>query len=207
MCRTYQDGIWKTTDAGDTWQQIGSPGAFPVYSLMVDPSAARAIYAGTNGGGIWTSSDGGVSWLSTSLSNGMVWSLAMDSKGVLYAGTNAAGAQVSSNRGATWTTLPTGVDGVNKLGYGVWIDPKGNDQTMLSSSELGYGMVWSQDGGASWSVAGLGFSGYGSRSVAFDPSDPQRIYAGGTIGNVFFKSVDGGLTWSSRSFGTPRRYT
>src|SRR6516165_1972191 len=67
-------------------------------------------------------------------------------------------------------------------------------------------MVWSQDGGASWPLAGQGFTGYGSRSVAFDPSDPQRIYAGGMIGDVFFKSTDGGLTWSIRRFGSAAAY-
>ncbi len=202
---TNQDGIWKSADAGNTWQQVGSPGAFPVCSLTVDPSAAHTIYAGANGGGVWTSSDGGVTWESTGLSNGMVWSLAVDSAGALYAGTNAAGAQVSRDRGATWTILHAGIDAVNKFGYGIWIDSS-NGQKMFVSSEVGYGMLWSEDGGASWSIAGQGFTGYGSRGVAFDPSDSQRIYAGAMIGTALFKSTDGGLTWSPRRFGSPAVY-
>jgi photosystem II stability/assembly factor-like uncharacterized protein len=190
---TSEDGIWKSTDAGNIWQQVGSPGAFPVYSLTVDGSAAHTIYAGTNGGGVWTSSDGGVTWQSTGLSNGMVWSLALDSAGALYAGTNAAGAQASRDRGATWTMLRAGIDAANKFGNGVWIDPS-NSQKIFVSSETPYGMVWSEDGGASWSVAGAGFTGFGSRGVAFDPSDSQRIYAGAMVGNAFFKSTDGGVT-------------
>src|SRR4029077_3210571 len=114
---------------------------------------AHTIYAGANGGGVWSSSDGGTTWQSTHLSNGIVWSLAVDSAGALYAGTNGAGAQVSRDRGATWTILHTGIDAANKVGYGVWIDPS-NGQKMFVSSELGYGMLWSQDGGGSWSVAG-----------------------------------------------------
>ena len=202
---TNEDGIWKSADAGNTWQQVGSPGAFPVYSLTVDPSAAHIIYAGTNGGGVWTSSDAGVTWHSTGLANGMVWSLAMDSAGALYTGTNAAGAQVSRDRGATWTLLHTGIDAVNKLGYGIWIGP-GNSQKIFVSSELGYGMIGSQDGGATWSVTGQSFTGYGSRGVAFDLSGSQRIYAGATVGNAFFKSTDDGLTWSRRRFGSPAVY-
>ena len=120
---TNQDGIWKSTDAGSTWQQVGSPGPFPVYSLAVD-TAAHIIYAGTNGGGVWTSADGGATWKSTGLANGMMLSLAVDSAGALYAGTNSAGAQVSHDHGVSWTVLNTGVDGVNKDGYGVWIDPR-----------------------------------------------------------------------------------
>ena len=202
---TNEDGVWKSTDAGNTWQQAGSTGAFPVYSLTVDPSAAHIVYAGTNGGGVWASSDAGVTWHSTGLTNGMVWSLAPDPAGALYAGTNAAGAQVSRDRGATWTLLHTGTDAVNKFGYGVWINPSAG-QTIFVSSELGYGMVGSQDGGAAWSVTGPSFTGYGSRGVAFDPTDSQRIYAGAMIGTALFKSTDGGLNWSPRRFGSPAVY-
>ena len=81
-----------------------------------------------------------------------------------------------------------------------------NGQKILVGNEAMYGLIWSQDGGATWSVAGQGFTGRGSRSVAFDPSDSQRIYAGAMIGNGFFKSTDGGLTWSRRKFGTPAVY-
>jgi uncharacterized protein (TIGR03437 family) len=202
---TNQDGIWKSTDAGNTWQLAGSPGPFPVNSLIVDSSGAHTLYAGTNGGGVWTSSDGGASWQPTGISSGMVWSLALDSTGALFAGTNAAGAQVSRDRGATWTVLDTGIDAANKFGYGIWIDP-GNSRKMLVSSELGYGAVWSQDGGASWSMAGQGFTAYGSRGMAFDPSDSRLIYAGGMVGDPFFKSTDGGQRWSVRRFGTAAVY-
>src|SRR5262249_21317011 len=36
----------------------------------------------------------------------------------------------------------------------------------------------------------------------FDPSNRQRIYAGGTVGDGVFKSEDGGLTWARRRFGS-----
>jgi photosystem II stability/assembly factor-like uncharacterized protein len=202
---TNEDGIWKSTDAGNTWQSAGSPGTFPVYSLIVDPSAPHTIYAGTNGGGVWTSSDGGITWRSTGLSNGLVFSLAIDPAGLLYAGTNSTGAQVSRDLGATWTALHAGIDGVNKDGLGIWLGSS-NDPRIFVSSENGYGMVWSQDGGTSWSAAGQGFTAYGSRGVVFDPWDSRRIYAGGMVGSVFFKSTDGGLTWSKRRIGSTAAY-
>jgi hypothetical protein len=107
---TNQDGIWKSTDAGNTWQIGGSPGSFPVYSLAVDSSAAHFVYAGTSGGGVWASPDGGLTWKSTGLASGMALSLGVDSSAALYAGTNSAGMQLSHDHGATWTTLNTGVD-------------------------------------------------------------------------------------------------
>jgi hypothetical protein len=50
------------------------------------------------------------------------------------------------------------------------------------------------------------FIGMASRGVAFDPSDSRRIYADGMVGSGFFKSSDGGLTWSRRRFGSPVVY-
>ncbi len=202
---TNEDGVWKSTDAGNTWQHIGSPGLFPVYSLTIDPSAAHMVYAGTNGGGLWASSDGGVTWQPTGLSNGIVLSLMVDSSGVLFAGTNSAGAQVSRDHGETWAVLDIGIDSASKFAYGIWIDP-GDGQKIFASSPAGYGLVWSQDGGATWSDAGQGFTGIGSRDVAFDSSDSRRIYAGVTVGDNLFKSTDGGLTWSRRRLGSTAVY-
>ena len=202
---TDHDGIWKSVDAGNTWQQVGFAGSFPVYAVAVDASAPNIVYAGTNGGGVWTSIDDGVTWKSTRLGDGIVLALAVDTAGAIYAGTSSAGAQVSHDRGTTWTTLKTGIDSVDKFGYGIWIDPRDN-QKLFVGDEAMYGLVWSRDGGVSWSAAGQGFTGRGSRSVAFDPTDSRRIYAGGLNGNGFFKSTDGGLTWSPRSFGSSAVY-
>jgi len=147
----------------------------------IDPAPSQAVYAGTHGGGIWRSSDGRKSWHSTGLSSGTVMSLAMDSVGALYAGTNSAGAQVSHDRGVTWTTLDGGIAGTSKFAYGFWIDPS-NGQKVFASSPAEYGQIWSQDGGATWSAAGPGFTARGSRDVMFNPSNHHRICAGGTVG-------------------------
>jgi uncharacterized protein (TIGR03437 family) len=201
---TNQDGVWKSTDAGNTWRQAGSVGPFPVYSLAVD-ALTHMVYAGTNGGGVWTSGDGGVSWKATTIADGMVLALAVDSAGAVYAGTSSAGAKVSHDGGTTWTALNTGADRENKFGYGIWIDPK-NNQKMFLGNEAQWGLVGTQDGGASWSTAGQGFTGRGTRGLAFDPTDSRRVYAGTMIGDGFFKSTDGGQTWSVRRFGSPAVY-
>jgi uncharacterized protein (TIGR03437 family) len=40
----------------------------------------------------------------------------------------------------------------------------------------------------------------------FDPTNSKRIYASGLNGDAFFKSTDGGLTWSARRFGSSAVY-
>ena len=198
---TNDDGVWKSGDGGVTWRNLGSPASLPVYSLAIDRSDSSAIYAGTNGGGVWRSSDGGLSWQATGLSSGTVMSLATDSFGALYASTSSAGAQVSRDRGVTWTPLDAGIAATSKFAYGCWIDPS-DGQKVFASSPDGYGLVWTQDGGATWSHAGRGFTARGSRDVSFDLSNRRRIYAGGSVGDGVFRSEDGGLTWVRRRFGS-----
>src|SRR5215472_16138819 len=139
---TNQDRIWKSTDAGNTLQQAGSVGPFPVYSLAVD-SSTHIVYAGTNGGGVWTGLHDGVTWRATTIADGMVLSLAVDSAGAVYAGTNLAGAKVSHDQGTTWTALNTGTDHESKSCSGIWIDPK-NYQKMFPSQN-----VWVDSGSGS----------------------------------------------------------
>ena len=58
----------------------------------------------------------------------------------------------------------------------------------------------SRDGGASWVATSL--QNADAMALAIPPSDPQIIYAAGH--NVFFKSADGGQTWSQVLTDLPR---
>jgi hypothetical protein len=66
----YEKGaVWKTTDGGKTWHNIGNdvPNGLPeapVYCLTIHPDNSRFIYAGT-GVGVFASEDGGEHWSPT----------------------------------------------------------------------------------------------------------------------------------------------
>jgi photosystem II stability/assembly factor-like uncharacterized protein len=201
---TNEDGVWKTTDAGATWQRQGAPGSSVILSLAVDPSLKHTVYAGTAGGGVWQSFDGGSSWQPTGLSSGIALSLAMDPTRVLYAGTDFAGAQVSYDLGATWTGLDPGLGGANGWAFSLSIDPANHEKIVVSTNWSG--LIASQNGGATWAVAGRGFASLAARQLVFDPSNSLRIYAGSFYGGGLFKSEDGGLTWSRRRMGSAAVY-
>ena len=201
---TNDEGVWKSTDAGDTWQRVSADDFPVVFSLTIAPSPEHTVYAGTAGGGVWQSVDGGSSWQPTGLAVGTVLSLVMDSAGVLYAGTDVAGAQVSYDLGATWSDLDPGLSGARSFVYGLSIDPANNQKIFVSTNQSG--LIASQDGGATWAVAGVGFASFSARQVAFDPSNSQRIYAGSFFAGGLFKSDDGGLSWSRRHFGSAAVY-
>ena len=183
----------------------GSSSEYPVCAIAIDPSPAHTMYAGTDGGGVWTSADDGDTWNPAGPANSMVFSLAIDSAaGTVYAGTSASGALASNDLGATWSVLDSGVDGINDPATGCGSIPA--TVRTLSSAMRRPWAVGTQDGGVSWSVAGQGFTGIGSRGVAFDPTDSRRVYAGAGVGSMLFKSSDSGRTWSRRFFGSPAVY-
>jgi hypothetical protein len=67
----------------------------PVQALVIDPVTPTTLYAGTAGGGVYKSTDGGASW--SALNNGLadidVEALAIDpvTPSIIYAGTLGGG--------------------------------------------------------------------------------------------------------------------
>lgn len=61
------DHIWKSTDAGKTWNAIDNRGAesgipdIPVHTLVVDPDNSKRLYAGTDLG-VFVTNNGGKTW-------------------------------------------------------------------------------------------------------------------------------------------------
>lgn len=58
-----REGVFKSEDRGETWENRGAglPGR-NVLALAAGPRAPTVLYAGTNGGGLFRSHDGAVTW-------------------------------------------------------------------------------------------------------------------------------------------------
>ena len=84
-----------------------------VSSLAIDPTNTQIIYAGTDGGGVFKSTDGGVSWaqMNTGLTNNKLYSLAIDptNSQTIYAGIVGSGVLKSTNGGTNWSQMNTGL--------------------------------------------------------------------------------------------------
>ncbi len=82
---------------GISWAPATGPEGGTIYSFAIDPATPSTLYAGTPGGGVFTSTDSGATWAAANngLTCQVVSSLAIDpaNPANLYAGTDGGGVQ------------------------------------------------------------------------------------------------------------------
>ena len=185
-----------------TWDDATSngwnPGVGRVTSIAVDPGNSDHIIIGANTGGVWKTTNGGVSWavLTDNLSNLSVTSLTMDptNTSTYFWGSTGGVIFKSTDAGATWNLFSdTGNGNVNKI----LIDPT-NTTKMYCSVQYG-GIYKSTDSGLNWTV--IHTSATTGYDVEFKPGDTNIIYA---TGDAFFKSTDGGVTFMNLHSSLPQ---
>jgi photosystem II stability/assembly factor-like uncharacterized protein len=192
-----RDSVFKSTDGGRRWTPMNSGlpfGCICVSALAVDPVNPETLYV--SAGGIFRSTDGGASWIGTSLTTG-AFALAIDSyrPAIVYAATSI-GVFQSTDGGATWTAVSNGLPRIPALVFA--IDP--GDSDVLYAGTEGRGIFKSTDGGTIWVARNNGVAFTFIQALAIDPRNPTTIYAsvnGGHVGvgGSVFKSLDGGVTW------------
>ncbi len=182
--------------------------------------ANNILYVGTASGGVWKSTDDGLSWTSIFDSAGTqtVGALAVDPNNsvVLWAGTGentswwceeyfGIGLLRSSDGGATWE--PRNGSGAATLEdlsefCAVSIDPRNSSNLIVggmtkncqSGTYSSGGIYATADAGATWSKR---LSGYVT-SVVRDPNNPDILWAGVYYGGVY-KSADNGVSWAQQT--------
>jgi len=188
-------GVWKTTDFGNTWNPIFDDQATgSVGALAVAPSDPNIIYVGSGEG-----------LQRPDLATG-------------------DGVYKSTDAGKTWTHLQNLRDAQQITA--ILVDPKDPNRVFVATEGHPYGpnaergVFRSTDGGQSFQKVLYKDENTGAADLAFDPTNPQTIYAvlwaarvapwevrsGGSIyiaGSGLFKSTDGGSTWRPLTKGLP----
>ena len=184
-----------------------------VVALAIDPRDSSVIFAGTAGGGVWKTSDGGGSWSPTMHREGSLaiggLGMAASCPDILYAATGewtggigwprnpavrGEGVYRTSDGGRHWQSCaPIASDFCSAVA----VDPRDPDRVFVAGDK---GLHRSGNGGFHWDVpkrnAGALLEPGGDVSdVVIDADDPNRIYVG--VHNVgVYRSLDGGDTWS-----------
>jgi uncharacterized repeat protein (TIGR01451 family) len=184
---TEGGGFFSSADGGTTWTHIDDIPAPLARDILFDPQDGNVIIASgrydarvANQGGIWRSTDGGLTWSKPATSNpgcsteAASWGVAIPNDPAfhqfVYAATDC-GIAISADSGATWThTDPcTASDAAFCSGQRAYFDVEarvvgGQVQLDVCGDE---GYFRSADGGANWSAP--------------DPASPARQVAGGAF--------------------------
>ncbi len=220
-------GVW--TNVGPT--NIG--GRVSSLAIGRDALGNELLWMGSAAGGVFSSADGGATWLprfdtQTALSIGALAVHPTDKK-IVFVGTgeedltsasyDGEGLFKTTDAGATWSYV--GLAETRRIAK-IAIDPSNPQRIFVAaggglySQDSNRGLYRSVDGGVSWTKVLYGDIDAGVIDVAIDPSNTQRVYASiwqhsrannntvwGGTKTGLYRSLDGGSTWTKLSGGFP----
>jgi photosystem II stability/assembly factor-like uncharacterized protein len=225
---SYGYGIWKSIDAGKSWEYKGLPGSRHIPRIRIHPKNPDVVFAAVLGDlykssderGIYKSIDGGNTWKKVLYANANAGAvdLVIDPNNyrVLYASTwrvrrtpyslasggEGSGLWKSTDEGTTWKEI-TSNKGLpsGTLGIiGIAVSPVKNDRVFALVEAENGGVFRSDDGGKTWEKTNE------SRSLRQRAWYYTRIYADTKDEDVVYvmnvryhKSKDGGRTFSAHS--------
>ena len=213
-----------------TWREIGPalPGG-RVANVAGSSRDANLYYAGAAGGGVWKTTDAGLTW------NAVFEKEAVASIGDVVIDPNddntvwvatgegnprndvipGAGVYKSTDAGKTWKKM--GLENTRTITRLV-VDPKNSKHVIVAAQGDVYapsaerGVYVTFDGGATWTKSLYVSDQAGASDVAIDPNHPNVVYAGiwhfvrkpwttnsGGRDDGLYKSTDGGRTWTQLS--------
>ncbi|NET06159.1 MAG: hypothetical protein F6K16_15930 [Symploca sp. SIO2B6] len=147
------DGLWKSSDAGATWNQVTS---FPsklnnkigILSIAFDKNVPGLVYANVYGDGIYRSTDMGLNWSKIKQSPQSANRLVVASDSTLYV-TSDKKPGVSKYINGVWTQITP--KNSTKAFNGLSVNPRLVEEILVSTREKsGTNIYWSVDGGETW---------------------------------------------------------
>ena len=200
-------GVFRSSDSGNHWTEVDTgiagvsedDGALHrnVTSLAADPKAPTVLYASTDGGGVFCSTDKGDHWtlMNTGLSDLHAGSLVISSvaPATLTVATDSGIFRLVRG-GATWTMANVGITNHT---LALAVDPQ--TPGVVYAGTDGAGVFRSTDAGDHWTAVNTGLPYVRVTSLAIDPKSTTTIYAGPDRG--VFRSGDGGATWTLKKAG------
>ena len=220
--------------AGLRWRDIGPYRGGRTVGAAGIPAQPNVFYIGVNNGGVWKTDDYGRTWkpIFDEQPTGSVGALAIapSDPNTIYVGSGEGlqrpdlsvgdGMYKSNDGGKTWRHL--GLRDAQQI-PAILVDPRNPNRLFVAVLGHPYGpnpergVYRSVDGGQTWQKVLYKDERTGAIDLAFDPRNPQTVYAvlwqaqqgpwenGAFTGpnSGLFKSTDGGTTWTPLAGGLP----
>lgn len=224
------DGIYKSTDAGATWTNMGLPESGRIGRIIIHPLNPDIVYACVLGRatgpqqerGVYRTVDGGRSWVRSlfvdvntgcsgltldahdpgTLFAGM-WQVEMHTY-AMYSGGPSSAIYVSHDAGATWRKVEhTGLPKSPVGKIDVAIAPSDSKRVYALMQTDGQGSVWrSDDGGTTWTVVSWARTLIGRAGYYIRLAvSPADANEVLLASSSFYRSTDGGLNFRSVPWG------
>ncbi|MEO7085823.1 MAG: sialidase family protein, partial [Gemmatimonadaceae bacterium] len=223
---SWGDGVYRSTDGGKTWSNMGLRDTRAIARIVIDPGNANNVYVAAQGHlwgpnadrGVFKTTDGGLTWKKTLFvdENTGATDLVIDptNSQTLYAATYqhmrrtwgyngggvGSGIYKSTDGGNTWTKLggglPTGELG--RIGISLLPTDSRIVYATIEAHAPNSGIYRTLDGGVTWQKT----SSLNSRpnyysQIRIDPRSADRIYTLGSNRGFYF-SNDSGKTFTER---------
>src|SRR5215469_16831899 len=211
---------------GLSWRLVGPYRGGRTLAVTGVVGEPNTYYFGSVGGGVWKTTDSGISWTPMSdkekLASIGAIAVAESDPNVVYVGTGEAcirnnilqgnGMFKSTDAGKNWHFI--GLEDTRHIGR-LAVDPKNPDIVFVAALGHAYGrnlergVFRSTDGGKTWQKVLYKDDQTGAIDVVFDPSNSNILYAAlwqayrtpysmvsGGAGSGLYRSTDGGSTWT-----------
>lgn len=167
------------------WIKTKGPNSGPVLSLAID-TLLNHIFAGTEGAGVFKSTDKGEAWtpFNNGLGGNVVYDLKIDGNNRIYAALSQAGLFRSDLNADNWVNIGPGDTTVWKVAIN-------SSRHIFASSSAG--VYRSTDNAANWTPVNNGLLDSVALALALNSGD--EIFAGTYTKGLFF-SNDNGNNWS-----------
>lgn len=177
------EGLFKSTDAGETWQYLGLSQAGIISKIVVHPTQPQVLFVATMGNpyvrnndrGVYKSTDGGQNW-----------------QQVLF---------VSNQAGAADLVIDASNSQVLYASF--WDRIRNNSESVIYGNNAR--LYKTTNGGSTWNQLGGGLptGKMGRTGLAISRQNPQKLYAlfTDTLSKVgaIYQTIDGGNSWNNFS--------
>ena len=220
---SHGDGIYKSTDAGRTWQNIGLRDSSQIGKVLIDSRDPNLVYVAAIGHpygqneerGVFRTKDGGQSWQRILFVNNKTGAadIVADPKHpkTMYATTwqvlrtpwdiyefgPGSGIYKSTDGGDTWVQLKNGLPKTDMGKIGLAVSPLDSNRIWATIGGDDGGIYRSDDAGQSWQLLNGSFEMHSRQyyygHIFADPKEHDTVYT--FVAKDFYKSTDGGKTW------------